>query len=127
MAFKNNGEYGIEDVRPEEEDLRLIPDELISLTREGTDLLGKPEYMALEELMECNTSPNTSANPPCLAVNADYDVYPNIAELAEWWKLSNLKTGGIQEIMRNYRDERTLVIRMNRIIPVNELVKTYGD
>ena len=126
ISPEGNG-YGIEDLRPEEDDLCLIPDELISITREGTDLLGQPEYRMLEELMECNTPPNISANMPCLAVNADYDVYPNIAEPAEWWKLGNLKTDGIQEIMRNYRDGRTPGMRINGTIPVSELAKKYGD
>jgi hypothetical protein len=77
--------------------------------------------------MECDTPPNMSVNSPCLAISADYDVYPNIAEPAEWWRLGNLKTDGIHKILRNYRDERTPGMRMNRTIPVSELAKTYGD
>jgi hypothetical protein len=52
--------------------------------------------------MECDTPPNMSVNSPCLAISADYDVYPNIAEPAEWWRLGNLKTDGIHKILRNY-------------------------
>ena len=126
VSPEGNG-YGIEDLRPEENDLRLIPNELLSISREGTDLLGQPEYRALEELMECDTPPNMSVSLPCLSINTDYDVYPNIAEPAEWWTLGNLKTDGIHKILRNYHDERTPGMRMNRTIPVSELAKTYGD
>ena len=77
--------------------------------------------------MECDTPPNMSVSLPCLSINTDYDVYPNIAEPAEWWTLGNLKTDGIHKILRNYHDERTPSMRMNRTIPVSELAKTYSD
>ena len=126
VSPEGNG-YGIENLRPEENDLHLIPNELLSISREGTEMLGQPEYRLLKELMECDTPPNKSVNSPCLAINADYDVYPNIAEPAKWWKLGNLKTDGILKILTNYREERTPGMRMNRTIPVSELAKTYGD
>ena len=126
ISPEGNG-YDIDNLRLEEGDLRLIPKELLSISREGTDLLGQPEYLLLAELMKCDAPPDMSVNFPCLAVNADYDVYPNLAEPTKWWLLGNLKIDGIDKIMINYRDEKTPGMRANCNIPIRDLAKAYGD
>lgn len=123
---EGNG-YEIEDIRPEESDLNLIPDELIAIAREGLAMLGQPEYMLLAELAETDTPPNIHVSPPCLAVNADYDVYPNIAEPTEWWRLGNLKSDGVDKILKRFRDETTPGMKANRSLPISVLAKAYGD
>lgn len=63
---------------------------------------------------------------PSLSVNADFDVYPNIAEPAQWWRLGNLKTDGVDKIIKTYRDETTPGMVANRTIPLSKLTKKYG-
>jgi len=71
--------------------------------------------------------PNVEANIYSISVNADYDVYPNIAEPTEWWRLGNLKTDGVDVIIKAYRDETTPGMKMNSELPVRELARLYGD
>ena len=49
------------------------------------------------------------------------------AEPSQWWKLGNLKNDGIDKIMRSYINETPPAMKANRSVPVNELVKRYGD
>ena len=126
MSPEGNG-YGLDEIRLTDDDLSRIPHELTSICREGIDMLGQPESIMLEALLHENVAPNMSANFPCVAVNADYDVYPNIAEPTEWWRLGNLKIDGINAIITAYRDGSVPGMKMNRKIPVSELAKRYGN
>lgn len=119
--------FELESIRVDENDATLIPDELIDICREGADLLGQPEYVLLESLYHENAPANIRANIPSVSVNADFDVYPNIAEPTEWWRLGNLKTNSIDAIIKAYRDETTPGMKANREIPVRELASRYGD
>lgn len=126
MSPEGSG-YELENIRVDENDLELIPQELISLSRDGVMLLGKPENQLINELYEENSPPNMSANMFSVSINADFDVYPNIAEPTEWWRLGNLKTDSIDKIIKSYRDETTPGMIANRSIPIKELVKKHGD
>ena len=119
--------YELENIRVEKSDFSLIPQELINICREGTDLLGQPECVLLESLLNEESPAHMSANIPSVSVNTDFDVYPNIAEPTEWWRLGNLKNDGIDLVVKTYRDEITLGMRANREIPVRELAQRYGD
>jgi hypothetical protein len=126
MSPEGNG-YEIDDQRLCEDDLHSIPQDLLAITREGTTLLGEPEYLLLEKLKECDSSPNMSARMHSISVNADFDVYPNIAEPTSWWRLGNLKTDGIDTIIRAYRDETTPGMMANKTMSICELAEKYGD
>ena len=119
--------YEVENLRVDENDLALIPHELINICREGTDLLGKPEYISLESLSNDDAPANVSANIHSLSINADFDVYPNIAEPTLWWRLGNLRTDGVDAIIKAYRDGTTPGMKANREIPMRELARRYGD
>ena len=126
MSPEGNG-YDLESVRIDAGDITRIPNGLVDICREGIDLLGQPENALLELLLNDNNSPNASANVHSLSVNADFDVYPNIAEPAEWWRLGNLKTDGVDKIVKAYRDETTPGMITNREMPISELARQYGD
>ena len=125
ISPEGNG-YALENIRLEESDLQRIPDSLLRISREGTALLGLPEYRLLEELSACGAPANLSVPSPCLAVNAGYDVYPNIAEPAAWWRLGNLKTDGIDAVMQAFLHEASPGMKANKTIPVSMLSKRYG-
>jgi len=126
MSPEGNG-YELENERIDENDLSLIPHAMIDICHEGVNLLGQPEYVLLDSLMNNDAPPDMSANSPCVSVNADFDVYPNIAEPTEWWRLGNLKTDGVDAVIKAYRDETTPGMRANREMPVKDLAKKYGD
>ena len=126
ISPEGNG-YALEDIRVEESDLLRIPKELRNICREDTDLLGQPEYILVDALLQEESPSNLSANMPSLSVNADYDVFPNIAEPTAWWRLGNLKSDGIDVVIKAYRDETTPGMRANRGIPLRLLAQRYGD
>lgn len=91
MSPEGNG-YELEDVRLERSDLQHIPQELISISREGLHMLGKPECELYDELIIVDAPPNMEANMKALSISADYNVYPNIAEPIEWWAAGQSET-----------------------------------
>ncbi len=117
----------IENERLEKVDLRYIPDEMTALSRDSISMLGRPECDLLGELLLDNTPPNVSANFPCVSVDADYNVYPNIAEPTKWWCLGNLKTDGVGTILKAYFDGTMPGMVANKTIPVSELAQQYGN
>jgi len=110
----------------EDGDLAKIPQGLVDICRDSIGNFGKPEYALLEEMEDDDSPPGLSANMHCLSVNAEFDVYPNIAEAKPWWRLGNLKTDGVDAVIKAYRDETTPGMKMNREMPVSELAKRYG-
>jgi MoaA/NifB/PqqE/SkfB family radical SAM enzyme len=126
MSPEGSG-YEIDPLRPAEEDLRFIPQALTSMARDGTAMLGKPEYMLLDALKDSELPPNLSAGINGLFVDPGFHVYPNLAEPAEWWRLGNLKTDGVDAVMKSYLHETTPGMRMNRTITVGELARRYGN
>lgn len=126
MSPEGNG-YELEEERLELEDLAKIPDWMIRGSRDGITLLGKPEAELYSELLATNSPPNMAVNVKALAVNENFDVYPNIAEPSEWWRLGNLKTDGVDHIIKTYRDETTRGMSANKTILISELIRRYGN
>ncbi|MBM3240079.1 hypothetical protein FJZ31_27655 [Candidatus Poribacteria bacterium] len=59
-------------------------------------------------------------------VTSDLDVFSNIAELTPWWRLGNLKTDGISEIMRRFENDETEGMYAHFHIPISTLADAYG-
>jgi len=118
--------YDIEDYRIEESDIKLIPQSLIDISREGTKLLGEPEYILHKRLLANNSPPNLITNPPCLYITCNYDVYPNYASPGKAWLLGNLKTDGIEFVMNNFINENTVAMQTNKTMPISRLAQQYG-
>ncbi|MDR1001636.1 MAG: radical SAM protein [Clostridiales bacterium] len=83
MSPEGNG-YDLIDSFIEEGDTSLIPRGLVDICRDPIERLGQPEYAMLDSLLHDDSPPNVSANIQSVSVNADFDVYPNIAEPSEW-------------------------------------------
>lgn len=118
--------YEIEDLRIELNDLPMIPREMISLNSDGKNF-GIPETRLLANLLRDDNPPDISVKRPCLAIDADYNVYPNIAEPTEWWKLGNLKADGVDRIMGIYNNCATPGMTANRTIKTSEFARLYGN
>lgn len=119
--------YDIEDGRLEEGDLDLIPGELAAMSRDGLKRLGSPERALMAELTHADATPNVDVEPKALAIDANFDVYPNLAEPAPWWRLGNLREDGAAAILKAYLEESTPGMRINRTIPLFTLARQYGD
>jgi len=113
--------------RLEKADLRAIPQALIDISRDGLTRIGQTEESLMQELIKDHSPPNIELDEPCIAINADYDCYPNIAEPAPWWRLGNLKTDGINAIVAAFINETTTAMQTNRNKAISELASLYGD
>lgn len=123
---EGNG-WAVENLRLEAADLRRIPGALIDISREGLQLMGAPEHELLEKMKERADPANLDAGFQCLFVDADWNVYPNLAEPAPWWRLGNLRTDGVDRALDAYKKEDTPGMRANRTIPIRTLAGLYGD
>jgi len=123
---EGNG-YILENERLEENDISKIPQSLVGICREGLDLLGQPEDTLLDALLANDSPPNISTNIQSIAINADQDAYPNIAEPAPWWRLGNLQEDGVDAILKAYYEETIPGMKANREIPISELTRRYGE
>ena len=119
--------YALEDERPELADLQRIPRGMAELSRDGLGLLGRPENELLASLVGDDTAPGLSAAAPAVAVDALFDVYPNIAEPAPWWRLGNLKRDGVDAILHALWHQTTPGMTALCTLPLCELARRYGD
>ncbi|MCL2664559.1 MAG: radical SAM protein [Defluviitaleaceae bacterium] len=126
ISPEGNG-FQIENERIEEGDIKFIPQSFTDICREGTELLGRPEHELMQSMLQEDAPPMLAANVRSISINANCDVYPNIAEPTEWWQLGNLKTDGADAVLKACLDETSPGMAANRTIPVKELARRYGD
>ena len=115
------------DDRLEKEDLAAIPPELKARSQDGLRSLGVPERELFGKLSEEQSPPQIGVQIPALAVDASFDIYPNLAEPAAWWRLGNLRTDGVEKVMRVFKNRGTPGMRANEEIPLGVLVRRFGD
>jgi MoaA/NifB/PqqE/SkfB family radical SAM enzyme len=126
-AAPDGNSYELEDIRLDEDDLPNISPELIAQSRDGWAPLGTPERDLVAHYAGVHTPPRFYPPIKALAVTAGWDVYPNNAEPAPWWRLGNLKRNGVDAVMRAYTHELPPGMVMNRTVPVSELAARHGD
>ena len=44
-----------------------------------------------------------------------------------WWNLGNLKSDGLDQIMRRFQNDAIPGLHVNFHVPVSQLAETYGD
>jgi MoaA/NifB/PqqE/SkfB family radical SAM enzyme len=89
--------------------------------------LGKTEKELYSELIEDSSTYNMVSKTPVFFVSADFDVYPNYSEASPWFKLGNLKTDGIDVIMNNYINNKSIAQNIRSTVPIKDLVKKCGN
>ncbi len=62
-----------------------------------------------------------------LYVSNDYDLFFNFTHMRPEWRIGNLKTDDIHELVRRAVEEDTPALNAARAVTVGELVETYGD
>jgi hypothetical protein len=125
--------WNIEHLRPDVDVVSQIPNYLVEKTKAHSgassveETFGYAENDLIEQLL--NDSQPYAWQPEHLAfmVTSDLDVFSNIAELTPWWKLGNLKTDGIGEIMRRFENDDTPGMYAHFHIPISTLADAYGQ
>lgn len=124
--------YLIEDERPTPETLEVVPTYLAEQTKKHfgvsslAECLGKPEREWIPELL-ADEGP-LAEYPGTLAsmVTPDLDVYPNMGEVAPWWRLGNLREEGFDVVMHRFQNDETPGLWANFHVPVSQLAKEFG-
>lgn len=62
-----------------------------------------------------------------LYVSNEYDLFFNYENMTPEWRIGNLKTDGIGELMRRIDEEDTFALREVRKVTLGELIERYGD
>jgi len=125
--------WNIEHLRPDVDVISQIPTYLVNKTKAhfGTssveEAFGYAENDLIEQLL--NDSQPYAWQPEHLAfmVTSDLDIFSNIAELTPWWRLGNLKTDGIGEIMRCFENDDTPGMYAHFHISISTLADAYGQ
>lgn len=88
---------------------------------------GIEERVIYEELINSNDTEKLAVNDPVFYVDADLNVYQNISEMKEQWKLGNLQEDSIDTIVDRYINNDSPAQRLRRETTLGELVKKYGN
>ena len=62
-----------------------------------------------------------------LNISNRYDVYFNFTHMRPEWRIGNLRTDPVEELVRAALEEDTPALRTARSVTVGELVRRYGD
>lgn len=60
-------------------------------------------------------------------ITSSWDVYPNFMGIAPWWKLGNLKSDSWKTVLKNYKENKNLGLKVMTEVPIKELAKRYGN
>jgi len=124
--------YNLENIRMSKDDFLRLPPYFIEKTMKyfkayDLDNLLKTEAELLPELLADNSPLNDTPEVTAFMVASDFNVYPNYGEIADWWSLGNLKTGGIELVMDAFLNHKNPGLKMNYEIPVKYFAGKYGD
>lgn len=124
--------FSIEHLRPTAEALAVIPPFLAEKTREHHGestlraCLGRAERDWIPELVEENQPFAPHPDTLTLLVTPELNVFSNAGEPMPWWRLGNLKTEGVDRIMRCFENDGALGLQGSFRVPVSHLAHTYG-
>jgi len=123
----------IEHLRPTIDEVGPLPAEIMGPTRKH---FSKQERLWCSEaelvsqiLEEEETFPFAYPYPEksWLYIKSNWDVFPNIGTLEEWWCLGNLKEGSVAEIFDCFGSNAPLGLRTIHSHSPEQLVREYGD
>ena len=125
--------WNIEHLIPNADVVSQIPTYLIEKTKAhfGASSIEKAIGYAEDDLIpQLLDDPQPHASHPehlAFMITPDLDVFSNIAEPTPWWGLGNLKTDGVDGIMRRFESDDTPGMQAHFHIPVSELADVYGQ
>ena len=91
------------------------------------NVFGKTEQALYEELIHDHSTASYVSETPVFYIDKDFSVYPNITAPAPAWFLGNLKTEGIETILKNYTESKSVAQAMRLTVPLCDIVASQGD
>ena len=125
--------WNIEHLRPDADVISQIPTYLVEKTKAHfgassvKEAFGYAEDDLIPRLLD-DSQPDAS-QPEHLAfmITSDLDVFSNIEELTHWWRLGNLKTDDVGDIMHRFENDDTPGMHAHFHVPVSTLADVYGQ
>lgn len=120
-------------IRVTPEDLQKIPQTLIEYTLKHfhktniEDVFGKTEQVLYEELINDNSTASFVSDTPVFYIDKEFNVYPNVTTPEPVWLLGNLKTDGIETVLKNYTESKSAAQHTRLTVPLCQIVETQGD
>ena len=115
------------------DDLKKIPQTLVEYTLRHfhaaslEDVFGQTEQTLYEELIHDRSTASLVSETPVFYVDHQFNVCPNIEPSEQSWRLGNLKTDGIEKVLQNYTESRSLAQHTRLTVPLCEIAKAKGD
>ncbi len=124
--------YNLENIRLGKEHLNQLPSYFMEKTVkhfkvESIGHLWQTEVELLPLLIQDDKPLKDEPSLPAFVVTPDFSVYPNCGEIADWWRLGNLKADGIDAVMDTYLRHANPGLYRNYHMPVSYFARKYGD
>lgn len=104
-----------------------IPEALIPCFLDYDELWPERELCRLWRDEAGTAAPHNEGPDLVLYVSNDYDLFFNFAHMRPEWRIGNLKTDPMEELMRRVEVEDTPALRAARAVSLGELVRRYGN
>lgn len=122
----------IEHLRPNIDDVRSVPNEIIESSRKhlGWKEPWHAEARLVSEILAEDDHLPCAYHPPTTLffhMKSNWDVFANIGTAEHWWKLGNLKTDSVGDILDAYEQNRPPGLKVNYTVPRKELARRFGD
>ena len=115
------------------DDIYSIPEMIVSHTLEHSkkdrimDVFGITEQKLFEKLVDNNNTIDYVSENPVFYVDKEFNVYPNITNTSSYWLLGNLKKDGVENIITNYKGNKSIAQNISITEPICELTKKIGN
>ncbi len=120
-------------IRVTPDDLPKIPQTLVAYTLKYfnkasiEDVFGKTEQALYQELIQDSSTASYVSDTPVFYIDKNFNVYPNIATPEPAWFLGNLKTDGIETILKNYTNSNSAAQHARLTVPLCNIVASQGN
>ena len=104
-----------------------IPEPLIPHFIGYDELWPERELCRLRRDETAHAAPHNEGEDLTLFVSNEYGLFFNFTHLRPEWRIGDLKTEPMDELMRRVEEEDTPALRAARAISLGELVRRYGD
>ncbi len=109
----------------------------IRITRNDISDTIKPYYLnydalyeektLYEKLSHDNSTSSLITSDVVFYVTNDFSVYPNLSNIAPWWKIGNIKENTVDEIIANYLNHVPTAMKIRSTIPLGKIVQSVGN
>lgn len=122
----------IEYLRPTVDELGVIPADLVAASRKhfGRETLWHSETELYRQIMNDEAGFPHAYRPSdtqWFFITPDFDVYPNTATLEPWWRLGNLKTDTVGDVLSRFERNDCFGLRTIWTVPARHMAARFGN